>query len=605
MSHKVTGNERINIAFFGESVANGFLFSPYFTPSQYLEKILLKVTKKSIRVIDKTKVSIRIKEMESLFDDPDVDTIECAIVFAGNNFRKDFWNEKEGDWERILEEISNGESWHKVIHKEFQQFSDEMVQELFDRMKQRFCDRDIPVIFVIPEFNLRDWDYNYYEIAQNWPEEGVPQIEQLKDKLKAALGEEITKTAQEFICADPSNPYGYIKLARYYDELGETKAAFTYYKEALNTNIYRLGPPPGINDYIRKSILHVNREDRIHLLDLRDQLNSLEDGRIAGNDYFIDYCHLNVNGIVTVCESIAPFILKELGLRSFDTMKDSRYLPSDEVTSNAYFYAALHSAHSGNLNQEYLSYQLRMAMKHDQNIADKMVNFARMASEKIPWRLNKNYLKINSNQYPTIRQPKDCMVLDVELVEAMVNVLEEFHVMIRDEIEQIRCKEHMPLINRKIDLLETYYRESSYFNTFIDSKSIDYENNHLSYCAFRNQETRFHLIATSNKELKCNIRMRAPYMSQKREVKIYCNQKLVFAGMISEHWKKYTFTIQRQNLTSHGNNEIIILWPSLNDDLAMMEKKIKRDYFSGYEKFINRIRPRYGDIYEFSISTEG
>ena len=58
MSHKVTGNERINIAFFGESVANGFLFSPYFTPSQYLEKILLKVTKKSIRVIDKTKVSI-------------------------------------------------------------------------------------------------------------------------------------------------------------------------------------------------------------------------------------------------------------------------------------------------------------------------------------------------------------------------------------------------------------------------------------------------------------------------------------------------------------------------------------------------------------------
>ena len=604
MSNKM-GNKQINIAFFGESVANGFLFSPHFTPSQYLEKILISMTKRNIKVLDKTKVSVRVKELQSMFDELDVDYVDCVIVFAGNNFRKDFWNQKDGEWKQILERISSGESWHKIVRKKFQQFSDDMVKQLFDKIEQRFCDRGVPVIFVIPEFNLRDWDYNYYEIAVNWPQKEAGYFEQLKKKLKAASGEELIEMAQELICADPSNPYGYIKLAGYYDQLGETQTAFTYYTEALNTNIYRLGPPPGINDYIRKSILHINKNPKIHLIDLRERLNSLENGRIAGNDYFIDYCHLNVNGIMTVCESIAHLVVKALGIYSSGMVKIEEFLPSNEVISNAYFYAALHSAHSGNLNKINLSYQLRMAMNYDQNIADKMVSFARMASEKVPWRLNKNYLKINSSQYPIVRQPKDCMVLDIELVEAIINILEEFNIMIREEIEKLRYIEHMPLINRKIELLETYYRENSYFNTFIDSKSIDYDNHNLSYCAFRNQETRFYLIAAPNQDLECNIRMRSPYMSEKGEVKVYCNQKLVFISMIGERWEEYILTIKRENLMFHGNNEIMILWPLLDNNFVTMEDRINRDYFSEYDKFINRIRPRYGDIYEFSISTKG
>lgn len=596
-------NKRKNkIAFFGESVANGFLFAPHFTPSQYLENMLRKGTKHDLEVIDKTQVSIRMNELEDQFNDENVSDTDVVIIFAGNNWRKDFWNIEDENWDRFREEMTKAEIWGEIFLDEFKGWSNKKVLDFFEKIKMRFLNRNIPVIFVIPEVNLRDWRCSNYETTINWPQKTANKIQKIKDTLNEEDDEKGIESAKKLIQLAPTNPLGYFWLAKYYDRHGQPSEAYEYYKKVYNTNIYRLGPPPAINDYIRESIIKAAEGSGISLLDLREKFNNPDHGEIAGNNYFIDYCHLNIKGIMKVCECIASEITTVMNWEMETDLNPDEYLPNKEVVSNAYFYAAIHSAHSGNLDQEYLKYLLREAMEEDVSIADKMIKFSRLASMKVPWRLNKQYLDINSKQYPTIRQPKDCMVLDIELVQSIISVLKEYSIDIENEIEEIRIREHAVESDGSIDLLETYYKESSYFNTFIDSKSTDYDSSNLAYSTFRMPSSSFNFIARGSNDLVCEITSRAPNIKSYESFMIFCNQNLVFKENIGENWEKHSFSIDKRNLSDNKINTLTIVWPTLNLHINKMEDEISVRSFSYYEKVINRMRPVYGEVFDMCVS---
>lgn len=582
------------IGFFGESVASGFLLSPYFTPASFLEKLINVETEKeenpSFQVIDFSEVSLRIDKLYEYIKE-NSDDLQAAVIFAGNNWRKDFWDMDENDYKDIYEKVQFAEThWTEIYKDKFKSMMNPKIEKLFQLLQEKFVKKDIPVLFVLPEFNLRDWGFlGKNDTTMNYPNESASE---LAEGEKAMTEEEkLTTTIQK----DPSNPKAYTKLGRFFDKQQDYEKAFDYYVKGLNTNIFRLGPPPAINDYLREMIVTEAAQYNVPVLDLRAAFNDVSSGKIAGNNYFLDYCHLNVEGIVKTCDLIAS----ALGMKKNEEhLKTTVVEPS--VISNAYFYAAVHSAHLENLEPEYLEYLLTQALTFDEDIAQKMRAFIKISVSKIPWRLNVAYLELYSLQYPSIRQPKDCMVMDVELVQCMIRTLKSFGINLEKETIDTQIAHHSVTKQKPTNLLESYYKESSYFNIFSDSKSIDFDKKELAYSRFRAQQSNFYFICDQKEPITGKILVRNPQLKEESSISLFCNDVFFKELIIDKNWQEFSFVIPESLMIKNSVNHLTIKWPVISAHTVSFVGQTEME--STYqEKVIDSLRPVYGEIYTLDL----
>ena len=585
------------ISFLGESVANGFLFAPNFTPAICLQECLNKYLE-DYTVIDRSKVSIRMKELLEIFHDQTVVDSDLVVIFAGNNWRKDIWDEDEIFWKKISDEAKSGKDYGEIFKQKYIEWCNNKVCDFFDDIEDKYLSKKKPVIFVIPECNIKDWAYGEYECTINWPTRNHG-IELIKEKLLSldkydARG---VNLAKELVDKDPSNPCGYQWLANYYYENKDYFKAYKYYVEALDTNIYRIGPPPAINSYIREAIINNSKRNGLIILDLREKLNDVERGVIAGNNYFVDYCHLNVEGMNKVCNMLAEIITEMYGEASkYDNLSIS---PDSEIISHAYYYAAIHSAHSGNIQKKYMYYLLSKAVEADDKILEKIKSYVHLASMKLPWRINRFYLDIYSSQYPLMRQPRDCMVMDIELTSVMIDILKEKGIDISNSIFKERIQYHGIMDNRRVNMLETYYRESSYFTTFMGSKSIDFDAHKISYGRFRTKVSKFHFVSEPSSHVKVKAVLRLPNKTVENIVSIFCNKEMICTMKINNVWTLEEFIIDKSLLKKDGVNELEIKWPTIKNVVNHENKE--RSYYS---TFLDITRPIYGEVGSFILSRE-
>lgn len=585
------------VSFLGESVANGFLFAPNFTPALCLQECLNKYPE-DYTVIDRSKVSIRMKELLEVSHDQNVAGSDLAVFFAGNNWRKDIWDEDEIFWKKIADEAKSEKDYGEVFKQKYIEWCNKKVSDFFDDIEDKYLSQNKPVIFVIPECNIKDWAYGEYECTVNWPTRDH-RIESIKEKLLSLDKYDASgiNLAKELVDKAPSNPCGYQWLANYYYENKEYSKAYKYYVEALDTNIYRIGPPPAINSYIREAIMENSKRKGLIILDLREKLNDIEHGAIAGNNYFVDYCHLNVEGMNKVCNMLARVITEICGEEyQHDDLSIS---PDSEVTSHAYYYAAIHSAHSGNIQKNYMYYLLSKAVEANNKILEKIKSYVYLASMKLPWRINRFYLDIYSPQYPLMRQPRDCMVMDVELTSVMIDILKENGIDISNSIFRERVLFHGLRDNRRVNLLETYYRENSYFNTFIGSKSIDFDAPKISYGRFRTKVSKFHFVSECNSDVDVKVMLRLPNETVGHIVSFYCNNELICSMKINKDWTLEAFSIDKSLLGKDGLNELEIKWPAIKNVVNHENKEC-----SYYSTFLDITRPIYGEIGSFILSRE-
>jgi len=575
----MNSGKKTKVVFLGESVAAGFMYAPHYTPSIFLES-LLKANGMICNVEDETKVSIEMPELIKKCVSAANNCPDYAIVFAGNNWRKGLWKLSEGESDRIYQAIQSGVKWYKAVGNVIQEKAAAQIDSFFFELKSLFSDK---VLFVIPEFNLKDWRYNSYDTELNCP---FGLSKQWRTLITDDVSEE---NAKKMISLDPVNPLGYEIIARIACKNGDNITASDMYNKALDTNLYRLGPPPAVNSIIKNSIRKAAQIHGIAVCDLPKVFAEYLEGGIPGNDLFIDYCHLTDTGIRVACTEIAKWIFKQ---QCCNLTVSSDLRPEQEISSHAHFYAAIHSAHIGNLDKDYLLYHCRKALNIQQEIAEKMIKYCKCASQKTPWRLNKLFTEINTAQYPTIRQPDDCMVMDIELVDVMMFALKEIGIDIHHEINDIRITNHAGKAPFIINLLETYYKESSYFNTFLGSKSVDYGDGKKMYSSFRTNCSNFYLIQSGVSDLTCDIIIKTPPYSF-AEISISINEKHFYSVKAeTTNWFKIEENIPAE-LLKRGVNKISIKWSNIAkpEENTFVTERLLFDY----------IRPIYGHIMQFIV----
>ena len=591
--------DKTRIVLLGESAARGFLYEPYFTPAIHLEKILNANNDKSdYEVIDMSRVSIRIEKLNELCKKISLLYPDFLLVFAGNNFRKSLipFSETEiKEYEKILHDADT-----MKVREFLEKKLDLLIKEHISVIYQASVQNNFTVIYIIPETNLKEWKYIYNSNFLVFMQEEQDEWVKLKKSAVNCIEKKLYTQAEELlnvlISKSRTSPAGYEVMAEMHEKLGNYDKAMYYYEKLRDLCLFTINPPPLITTFIRRKLQEYAEENHIATVDVSMVLRRGISNAIPGNESFIDYCHLTDTGICSITEEIAKKILTFKNMLLNNNLKQSNSGINNEVISNAHFFSAIHCAHNGQ-PYDILHYHLMKSLEYSKKSIERIKNYIDIATRKVPWEINKSYFELFSNQYSIINQMSDCKLLDITLVQAMEDALALTGIDVKEEIRQLRIKEHRPTDTKKVNMLETYYRASNY-NNFISSNV--WNEPHKAYVRFRQNVTKFYLIAENDRDIKLNLTYRTPFSQESNgEIFLRLNCVNLTAIQSSLKWKDTVITIEKHLLASGGVNIIELEWASLSSCCDEIKKYYSR-FYKGFDWIMQASNPSYGEIMRFT-----
>ena len=597
--------DKFRIAYMGESVARGFLYDPFFTPASHLESLLnVNLEDKKVEVVDLARTNQRIEELIELCSSCISLEPDALVIFAGNNWRESLYF-TDGEIKEIIESMDCSERLERIraiIEKKYDEMITCFMYSLNDIAKRR----NIPVVMLIPEFNLKGWKSNSYDRTLTFAKGMTGKWLQLKKRAQAAILHDDIDSAEtlaaEMIGINKANPLGYEIMADCKLKKGMPGEARKYLELEMDTSMFRLNTTPVCISYIRRLIVEKSQELGFRTVNIPEAFNEYLHGDIPGNDLFLDYCHMTAEGIHIAMNYTANCLLpliedKQAEIKDIKCMSD---LPNKEITGNTHFFAAVHCTHRGDQSYEILYHNCLIAVQSSKNSINLIKNYIDIATRKIPWTYNKNYEFLVkeglASQYSVLMQPKDCMIMDICLVQAAIDALKTIGIDIKNEVDLLRLDEHS-VKDQKVSLLETYYRESSYINSSISGNVlID-----RSYISVTDVISSFFLIADKKSDLKFDLTFRISGEElAENEVTITINGMSVSKTMGSKKWKDISFTVSKDIFKEDGVNMIEIEWPLIDSIEEGLIKEYEKKY-DGLELFIRKSRPIYAEIMRFDV----
>jgi hypothetical protein len=248
------------------------------------------------------------------------------------------------------------------LHERTREFSDKVLATIAHLTEVR----GIPVVLVLPEVNLADWNRNRPvawlpgESSQQWHELHAEALSCSRSgKLETAAS-----IAERMIELDARTcPTSLELLARIRSQQGQTVAALDLYREAVDARCWDNYPStPSTNSVIRDAMRSSAQKYGFDLVDLPEIFQQYLDSEIPGRRLFLDYCHLTLEGMKVAMAATAVKILK-LSDASYQEDLDWRYLveqlpdpkipPATDALTK--FMTALYNAHYGVIGDEVLS----------------------------------------------------------------------------------------------------------------------------------------------------------------------------------------------------------------------------------------------------------
>lgn len=552
----------------GESVARGYLYDPHYNVARELEAIFNeKNSPWNAEVVDLAKTSISMKELLELADACTALEPDLAVIFAGNN------------WDPALADTLNEEDVNTILRifrqdgfpgiKDFLSSRlKDLVTQCLEQLSASLTEKGIPLVFVIPEFNLLDWKSDHIEQGLLWlPEEKMKEWLQAKDMAEQAGAdmEKLGAAAARMVALNPSNPLGYELLGHYYASGRQYAAARDCFESSRDTVLFTGGvTKPRCYKVIREQILAEAPRLGIKIIDLPAVFASAFPDKIPDKSLFLDYCHLTVEGIKLAMRHTAAAVMELATGKPIDpeSIHASALYPDRHVQAVAHFGAAIHNAHNGQ-PQAILQYHCNRSVGFSYRIKDTMLRFIDFSSRRASTFFCKSFEEIISDgemrQYEggllSLVHPRGRKLMDVELVDAIVKALDTVHIQQADIIDRLRINEH-GIGPEGVNLLHSFYSASDY-NEFLSVPKG-------AFLQYRTLAAPFHFVAGKEHEyLSFSITCRTPKREEKdQHIKIYLNdeEECITALPMCNNWNTHHFMIA-DRLLKAGVNRLVIKWP--------------------------------------------
>lgn len=593
------------IVLLGESVARGYFYEPFYTVSKELQEILNNNPgMENIEVIDLARTSVGMDELLDLAGactdlKPDV-----VIIFAGNN-----WSSKldaslsKKDYNDMFSAFKCGS--FTDVKSFLENRFETIILSFMDKIKSLLTMQGIPVIFIIPGFNLKDWHSDDIEKSIPWMPEGRAEawIDLRKEAYKAKELmdlEMFMQAATEMVAIDPSNPEGYELLAGAHMLQGKWVESARFLELARDTVLVSRGSnsKPRCFDVIRKTLIAHANEYGIKVVDADFICKKYAENNIPDRELFLDYCHHTITGVKIIMQHttsvVAQLLLKQD--ISPSQINPSGIYPTNDTIAIAHFCAAIHNAHYGQ-SSSILDYHCHKAINLSPAVKDLMLQYAdfstRYASTLLCRAFGEMMLDGNMRQYEgglALPHPHRRKLMDIALIDAITRALDTAGIDIEDYVGQLRKREH-GIQDGRVNLLESFYSLTSY-NEFIIKPEPDFLES-------RTTETKFHFIADQNQSLTFQMVFRTPGRTcAKATIEICLNDhsRAVHSLVVSEEWKNTSFTINK-SLVKDGVNELSIRWP------YSFEPLIPEEAVPGIS-FLKLLFPVFGEIYSLHVLAE-
>ncbi len=595
------------VVFLGESVARGFLLDPLYTPASVLEQLLnVKPGELQAEVVDLALTNCDIDSLRqlchsSLALEPDV-----MVIFAGNNW-VDFFKRQGKINEEVLRALTGASSDQERFNglKQFlHQHYKAMVKDFINALGNLSNTHRLPVVFVIPEFNLLDFSSTWLQQVNIWPRGETGKWLYLKEEIQKAWDnedlEKVITLSREMIDLNQANPLGYEWLARCKIREELPREAEEYLRAALDTAIYRISDVPCCISVIRETILEEAPRHNITVVNLAEEFKQYQEGKLPGRELFLDYCHLTVEGIQVAMAAITRRLLqlladKEIPLKE---LKNAAPFPQAEVIARSHFWAAFHNAHRGKQSYDILYHHCLKALDTSENIKNAMFEYAAMATRHTPWTLTKNLEQLVKNgdtqQLPTLIQPDKHYLMDIHLVDAVIDALHAKGIDIKDKVSSARKKEH-GFINRQIDLLESYYYLISYESNF---RPYD------SYFRAIHAQSDFFLVANTEGDVTLKLTYRIPNtdgtLPRKEKVVMEINRSITLEIPANDQWTNISLQVP-SHVLKDGINNITLRWPP--QVKSAPHPGNRQPGKTRTNSILQMMYPVYGEIFDFIAET--
>jgi hypothetical protein len=601
------------VVFMGESVARGYLYDPQFTPAMALEQMFGSSPKGSgIEVIDLARTDLGLTLAKLATSAADLLNPDAAVIFAGNNWapgggalsafsRKDI---------PFLDSAMRGGGIAGV--KQWTELHlAETVGSAIRGIASVYEARKIPLLWVIPEFNLGDWRdpvQNAPYLPGNRNQEWIACYDKATDALLAGNIEVAREFAEKMIALDGGvSVAGFYLLAECSLRKGEIEPARHSLERAKDAVIW----DPSIGGFSPRAYSVVQNVVRAEVakfgqdfLDLPSHFREYLSGGLPDRRLFLDYCHLTAEGISVAMAATASWLLKVLNGKEVTAQSLARQAPSPGKRTEAEvaFLAAVHNAH---WHQDYklISYYCNKALDLAPEIASLMLKFADVQSRRIPVLFCQSAREIAEMQWPSVERhifygrPQQ---LDRTLFDAVLEALKSHGLDGWKEVAGIRREEHSIAL-RPANLLDYYYssssvqpRETLWLNPVIPAR----KKNHFYRAYWR--ESKFFFVGEAGTPVHLSLTCRVPDACEE-SVRVEVNGSLQAEIVAANEWLSWDILVP-ESVAVSGLNTVVIRWPT---PLFSMDEAVSSVTEDIAHKLLPEFYCAFGEIHSFTASHAG
>jgi hypothetical protein len=471
----------------------------------------------------------------------------------------------------------------------------------------------IPVILVIPEVNLADWETRQPVL---WRPGGdtarwYRTYTEAKRLLSASKWEAALAAGKEMLKLDEGTcPTTYRILAKARMGLGQAREARQACEAEVNSSHYAtlcFLSAPQATSMAKEVQRRGARHHGFSCVDLPEVFVEYTGSLLPGRQMFLDYCHLTTKGIQVAMAAVATKILQLSNttgnVPGWQTLV--RDLPepqiAPQVDATVKFGAAIHSAHrllSVGPKPAFLEYWCEAALEASPGVELAMMDFVAARSAPCPAVLTKAQQANYASPYRLLMQHGwQYDYLDADVIEAICVALERRGKAVRETVNQMLLEHHQPG-TKGVDLiypplyhrepLERFYPEVMHFD------------NLTQRAAYRSPwpASTFCLISDARQDSVLDLTARLPTVpglngARSGQVSISVNGQPAGTLTVKGRWTRGAVLARRAHLQA-GINRVTLHWPAippigdraLNAAIARLEQGIEAD-----------LHPVFGEVF--------
>jgi hypothetical protein len=602
---------RTRIVLLGESVARGFPYDPYYNCATALQEVLSNSFGDDVEVVDLARNGALYSELLEIAESAAVLHPDAYVVFAGNN-----WLVPGGlSLSEAAEILKSGGGWSGIQALVRNQMR-AGISKLASFLGRLSREQKVPIIFVIPEFNI-DWRAHLgweapilsYEERYRWRSllaEATSALNRSEFACAAALARAMTGIDEG------ASPVALEIQAQAERALGHTENARLLMDLACNSNLYLPVPKrdrcsPMLCDTLREELpVH-----GIIVADFPATCREFLGDAFPDSRIFLEYCHLTPEGIRLAMACAAEVLLPRLGkpFQSWRKLMDHPAMDhpitvNDKAEAQARFNAAVMAAMDEQAEATICRY-LEEAARVAPEIIDLSLLVAEAHIRRMPIVFCDAFDRLLAfqNTFPEIVRlayafPNKEKEPNLPLIAAICKIASAKRPEVQDIIDGLLLQEY-GIEGGSVDLLHPAYCDLSC------SMDCDWEESSVSLKSHEH-ESRFRLFSDHATPLALVLTYRTPdKVVAGEELTIWLNDQKIESFSPAQSWRTIHFDLPAK-LLRRGINILAIRWPepkrSREEQTAFIIPKLTTAGGRNSWRNLPEIYPIYGEVFSFAAS---